>query len=568
MAPHRYKDVFSPTHRKIHFVPFFALWKKFKEGYSSSDLRSDAMSGIIVGLVAMPLGMALAIACGVPPQNGLYTVIIGGLLIALLGGSRFQVSGPTAAFVVILAPIVHKFGLQGLLIAGFLSGFILFFMGLAGLGRLIQFIPYPVTTGFTSGIAVVIASLQFKDFLGLQFESTSSHFAHNISAMVQSFNTLQIQECAVGIVALLLLVFWPKINKKIPSPIIALTTVTLATIVMSHFYPGITFTTIKSKFGGIPQALPSFHVPWYEMTTSGDHVFSLKTIEALIPSAFAIAMLGAIESLLSAVIADGMTQSKHDPDTELCALGIGNMLCPFFGGIAATGAIARTATNIRYGAKSPISAIIHALFALLCVLLFAPYISLVPMAALAALLLVVAFNMSEINHVKHMFLVAPITDVIIFSFCFSLTVMFDMVIGVSVGIVLAALMFMKRMSDFTSGQVLLKEQHKSIHENIPHDHVVYEIAGPLFFGAAEKAVESITSITDESKTIVFLMQHVPLMDMTGLVAFESTLQKLYSKGKTAYLVGVQKQPLSLLKKSTFVTTKNVRFFEKLHDAFS
>lgn len=558
--PPRYQKITSPVFLFFKMRPFAALREKLQEGYGLSDLRADIMSGIVVGMVAVPLGMALSIAVGTPPQYGLYTVIVGGAVVALLGGSRFQVTGPTAAFVVILAPIVHKFGLGGLLLAGLMAGIMLMGMGLAHLGKMIRFIPHPVTTGFSSGIAVVIATLQIKDFFGLQVPDMPGRFLEKVLALFQARFTVSWAEFSVGFVTLLALIYWPKINKKIPAPLIALTFVSLFVVIIKQFFPEFEVATIGNRFSyeidgvighGIPQAVPSINLPW-NFTLVGEKPFqiSLGGFESLLSSAFAIAMLGAIESLLSAVVADGMAQTKHDPDAELFALGVGNVLCPFFGGIPATGAIARTATNIRYGARSPLSAVFHALFALLAILLLAPLVSYLPMAALAALLVLVAYNMSEVKHFFHILRVAPKSDVLVLLICFSLTVIFDMVIGVTVGIVLAALLFMRRMAEVTEAHQIPSENHPvSLNKKVPHDIILYEIAGPMFFGAAEKAAETLTDITDNIRGIIFLMEEVPAMDVTGLVALESAIKKLRNGKRRICLVGLKPQPKELIKKS-------------------
>lgn len=558
--PPRYQRQESHLFPRIHLKPFFALRESFKQGYHWTDFKSDLMAGIVVSMVAIPLSMALAIASGVSPQYGLYTVMVGGGIVALLGGSRFQVTGPTAAFVAILVPIAQKFGFPGLLVAGFLSGIILILMGLMRMGKLIQFIPYPVTTGFTSGIAVVIATLQVKDFLGLNIASLPERFHEKLIVLFQSLGTFSLNELMIGALTLFVLILWPKVNRKVPAPLVALSMVSIFCIILQKLFPGMDFQTIGSRFSfeiagevghGIPQALPSIDWPWNFRGSDGqEFILSLEMIEALIPSAFVIAMLGAIESLLSAVVADGMTQTKHNPDAELIGLGIGNALCPFFGGIPATGAIARTTTNIRFGARTPIASFIHALFTLFVILLFAPYVSYLPMASMAALLLVVAYNMSERKHFVHILKVAPKSDVAVLLICFSLTVMFDMVVGVTVGIVLASLLFMQRMARVTgTTKIASSSSFLNNGEPLPPEIVLYDIAGPLFFGAAEKAAEAMADITDDIKGVIFLMNKVPTMDVTGLVALESAMKKLNDKGKAVYLVGLNVQPAELINKS-------------------
>ncbi len=552
----RYKE----NRKHIHLRPFSALKESFREGYTLSTLRADVLAGIVVGLVALPLGMALAIASKVPPQYGLYTVIVAGAVVAALGGSRCQVTGPTAAFVVILAPIVQKFGFSGLLIAGLMAGVMLILMGAAGLGRLIQFIPHPVTTGFTAGIAVVIAAIQIKDFFGLSIAHMPDGFFERLLALFDARRTASPPEFLISMTTLLILVVWPKINKKIPGPLVALSAAALLAIFVERMFPGVTIATIGNRFGGIPQAAPSFVLPWNFGGPGGGEPFrlSLEVFESLVPSAFAIAMLAAIESLLSAVVADGMAHTRHDPDSELVALGVGNVICPFFGGIAATGAIARTATNIRFGGKTPIAAITHSVFVLLAIFLFAPAVSNLPMAALAALLVVVAYNMSEHKHFFHVLKVAPRSDVIVLLICFSLTVLFDMVVGVSVGIVLAALLFMRRMASLTSGEAIrVGDAEGAAGEALPAGVLVYRIAGPFFFGAAQTAISAINTAAGNVKVVVFTFKDVPTMDVTGLVALEAALAGLKSANKTAILVEVKGQPLELIQKAAIIDGKHV-----------
>ncbi|MEK6578690.1 MAG: C4-dicarboxylic acid transporter DauA [Bdellovibrionota bacterium] len=535
----------------IKLRPFSALRDVLHEGYSLTQLRTDLLAGIVVALVAVPLGMALGIASGVAPQNGLYTVIFAGFTVALLGGSRCQVTGPTAAFVVILLPIVSKFGLGGLLTAGLLSGIILVVMGAARMGQLIRFIPFPVTTGFTSGIAVVIATLQFKDFFGLKPEHLPESYLGRVSALFHARGTAEPIEFAVGICTLAILILWPRINKKIPAPLVALSTAALGVYALRASIPELEIATIQSRFNGIPAGFPDFQMPWNFSGAEGRPlVFNLELIRDLMPSAFAIAMLGAIESLLSAVVADGMARTRHDPDAELVALGTGNLICPFFGGIPATGAIARTATNVRYGGRTPIASMVHALFTLLILLILAPLVSKLPMASLAALLILVAYNMSEVRHFFHILKAAPKSDVIVLLTCFFLTVIFDMVVGVTVGIVLAALLFMRRMAELTSTQNLTgKDSGKGTEIEVPRGVVLYHIAGPLFFGAAEKAVGTIATVRGDFKVLILLMEDVPTLDITGMVALEGVIQTLIQSKKSVILTGVQSQPRSLLEKS-------------------
>jgi SulP family sulfate permease len=451
-----------------------ALRESFRDGYTARDLRADAAAGIVVGIVALPLSMALAIACGVPPQYGLYTAMVGGGLIALCGGSRVNVSGPTAAFVVILAPIAVQFGLGGLLVASMMAGVILVLMGMARLGRLIEFVPHPVTTGFTSGIAVVIATLQLKDFLGLTVPHMPEQYLERVAALARALPTLHWPDLAIGLLTFGLLVAWPKFNGRIPAPLVALSAAGLLAWAAHSAAPQFEVATINDRFSyivegrelrGIPNAPPSFALPWNQPGPDGQPLgMSLDLLRSLGLPALAIAMLGAIESLLCAVVADGMTGYKHDPDAELVAQGIGNIVAPLFGGFAATAAIARTATGIRAGSRSPIAAMMHAVFVLLGMVMLAPLLGHLPMAALAALLVLVAWRMSEIRHFTHILHVAPRSDILILMTCFLLTVVFDMVVSVTAGVMLAALLFMKEMSEL-SQVALMTGKHPQLIES-------------------------------------------------------------------------------------------------------
>ena len=527
-----------------------AIRRTFKAQYRWRDFRADVLAGIVVAVVALPLSMALAIASGVPPQHGIYTAIVAGGLIALFGGSSVQVSGPTAAFVVVLAPIAAKFGLGGLLLATMMAGVLMLAAGLVKSGRLIEFIPYPVTTGFTSGIAVVIATLQLKDFLGLSIAKMPEHYVDKVSALAGAMPTMKAEEIALGVGTLLVLVLLPKLTKVLPSPLIALPLAALVAYVMDLDVATInsqfTYTVGGETFHGIPQLPPIPILPWLAAGPDGRPIaLSLELIRDLGGSAFAIAMLGAIESLLSAVVSDGMTGLRHDPDAELIGQGLGNIVAPFFGGIAATGAIARTATNVRCGARSPIAAITHALFILASVLLVAPLLGYLPMASMAALLMVVAWNMSEVKHFGHVLRTGPRGDVFVLLTCFLLTVVFDMVVSVSVGVVLAAILFMRRMADVASVKLVgASSEHAQIH--VPPSVIVYQIAGPLFFGAAQKAMSSLRTVEGRVATVILDLTAVPIIDATGLVNLESSIGRLRKSGIHVILAGVQSQPLTAI----------------------
>lgn len=531
----------------------YGLRSRLREGYGWADFRADAMSGLVVGIVALPLSMALAKTTGVAPQHGLYTAIIAGIVCALLGGTRMQITGPTAAFVVILEPIVSKHGVGGLLVAGMMAGVILVAMGLARLGRLMTFIPHPVTTGFTAGIALVIALLQLRDALGIETAGRPHGIVEYLEALWQARGTVNGWDALLCGLTLGLLIGIPRVVKRIPAPLIALAAVAGLAVLLDHLVAGFHAQTIGTKFSsviggetvrGIPPLPPLPVLPWQLGDASGaSFELSYGLIRELLPAAFAIAMLGAIESLMSAVIADGMAGTKHDPNSELIALGIGNMVCPFFGGIAATGALARTATNIRAGARSPISSVIHALFILACTIALAPLMAYLPLAAMAALLLIVARNMSEARHFVRLLRIAPRSDVLVLLTCFGLTVVFDMVIAVSVGVMLAALLFMRRMAVMTK---ITLDTSVTQQFDMPPGVRLYEIAGPLFFGAANVAMETLESVGEEARTVILSMKQVNVMDATGLVALSSMLDRLSRDNRKVILAALQPEPAALL----------------------
>jgi SulP family sulfate permease len=542
-------------------LPAAALRAVLREGYTRHDLRSDVLAGMVVGVVALPLAMALAIAVGVAPQHGLYTAIVAGLLVAALGGSRTQVTGPTAAFIVILAPIYARFGMAGLLVSGIMGGLMLIAMGLGRLGQLIEFIPHPVTTGFTAGIGTVIATLQIKDVLGLQLARNPGSFFDRLAVMWQARGSASLSELAVGMGTLALLLGIPRLTKRVPAPLIAIPLAGVAAALLNHLAPGHGVATIASRFhvtvgghvvNGVPPLPPLPMIPWHAAGPNGAQLpISLGVLRELLSGAFAVAMLGGIESLLSAVIADGMAGTRHDPDAELLALGVANVVAPFFGGIPATGAIARTATNIRSGARSPFASMVHALTVLAAVIVLAPLIGYLPMAGLAALLLLVAWNMAEAKHFAHILRVAPRSDVLVLVTCFVLTVVFDMVVAVSVGVVLAALLFMRRMAEITHARLTGDERTGApgIPEDLDRRIAIYDVAGPLFFGAAQKAVGSLAAIGGGLKVLIVRLDQVPIMDATGLVALESAIAALSKRGCVTILTGLQKQPQGLIERA-------------------
>lgn len=532
-----------------------AIRRTLHGGYDKAAFRADVLAGLVVGIVALPLSMALAIAVGVPPQHGLYTAIVGGVVVALTGGSKFQITGPTAAFVVILAPIVSRHGLAGLLMAGLMAGVFLVAMGIARFGRLIQFIPHPVTTGFTAGIATVIATLQIKDLFALPVSHMPETYLEKVRALIDARAGFSISDSVTAALTFVVLLtiprYFPRLVARVPVPLIAIVLVSGLTTLAHWIRPAFAVATIGSRFqsevggqliAGIPQVPPLPTLPW------GAGGLTLGAVSQLGSAAFAIAMLGAIESLLSAVIADGMTGKKHDPDAELVGLGIGNIVVPFFGGIAATGALARTATNIRAGARSPVAAVIHSVVILLAILLLAPLVAFVPMASLAALLLLVAWRMSEVRHFMTIVRIAPKSDVFVLLLCYALTVLFDMVVAVSVGVVLAALLFMRRTAELTHGRILDQGQGESEHEMVP-GMTLYEIAGPLFFGAAQNAVNALAAVDAETRVVVLALGRVPSIDATGFVALESAITRLTQARKAVILAGPLPEPQSVFQRA-------------------
>ncbi len=555
-----------------------ALRQTQSEGYGLRRFQSDVMAGLTVGVIALPLSMALAIASGVPPQHGLYTAVVAGALAALLGGSRVSVTGPTAAFVVLLAPVSLKFGLGGLLLATVMAGFIQVAMGVGRLGRLIQFIPYPVTTGFTAGIAAVIAILQLKDFFGLAPGAMPDHTLEKLGALWAAHSTFRWQDALIGALTMGILLGWPRVTRRVPPSLIAIPVGAFVAYGLSHWLAGFDVATIGSRFqyvlngetgAGIPPIPPTFRMPWNFAGGDGTPIgLSLDVLQSLVMPATAIAVLGSIESLLCAVVADGMIGSKHDPDNELVAQGIGNLVAPFFGGFAATGAIARTAANIRSGGRTPWASVVHAAFVLVAMLTLAPLLAYLPMASLAALLLVVAWNMSDLKHFIHIAKIGPKSDIVVLLTCFSLTVVFDMVIAVTVGVVLASLLFMRRMAEITHSRMLDEEAHEVANLDVPSNTQIYEIAGPLFFGAAEKAFNQLLRVEggDLPKVLIVHLHGVPAMDITGLVALETMLERARHHKMTTILAAVQSQPLKVLQKAGIASNHQVVICDTLGEA--
>lgn len=525
-------------------LPFRALVDAcWREKYTVSRLSRDLIAGITVGIIAIPLAMALAIGSGVPPQYGLYTSAIAGIVIALSGGSRYSVSGPTAAFVVILYPVAQQFGLSGLLMATLLSGVFLILFGLARFGRLIEYIPLPVTLGFTSGIGITIATMQIKDFFGLEIAHMPEHYLPKVAALAVALPGLNPGDAAIGIVTLGVLVLWPRLGIRLPGHLPALLA-GCAVMGVVHLLGG-DVATIGSRFhylladgtqgSGIPPLLPQLVLPWDLPGSS--FTLSFDALRALLPAAFSMAMLGAIESLLCAVVLDGMTGTRHNANSELIGQGLGNLVAPFFGGIPATAAIARSAANVRAGATSPLAAVFHALLVLLALLALAPLLSWLPLSAMAALLLMVAWNMSEAHKVIGLLRRAPKDDIVVMLICLSLTVLFDMVIAISVGVVLASLLFMRRVARMT--------RLAPLNVSVPEDVLAVRVTGPLFFAAAEGIFTPLLAQAAGKRVIVMQWDAVPVLDAGGLDALQRFIERL-PDGCELRICHLEFQPLRTL----------------------
>ncbi|WP_062350243.1 SulP family inorganic anion transporter [Bacillus kwashiorkori] len=510
--------------------------------YSLQSFQKDLVSGLIVGVIAIPLGMAFAIASGVNPEYGIYTTIVAGILISIFGGSKYQIGGPTGAFIPILFGIVMTYGFENLLIAGFMAGIILVLMGIFKLGTLIKFIPRPVTIGFTTGIAVIIFFGQIPNFLDLEGVESKEYFIENLQEIWLHITSINLYSIFTALICLAVILITPKILPKVPGPLIGLI---VSTVIAATFFPE-KIATIGSTYGGIPNKLPSFHFP--EIT--------IEKIILLLQPAFIIAMLGSIESLLSAVVADGMTNSKHNSNRELVGQGIANIITPLFGGIPATGAIARTATNIKTGAVSPLSGVIHSVVVLIVLLLFAPFASKIPLASMAPILMVVAWNMSERKVFAHL-LKTKTGDTLVLLATFLLTVFVNLTVAVPVGLILAIIIFTKRMSEvMVIQQALPNLQHKNkkIESLVEKDGrtcpqiSIYNIEGPLFFGAAQSFEQTIMStINYRPKVLLLRMGKVPFMDTTGASHFSSII-KHFSQQGTVIISGINAQPKEVLKR--------------------
>jgi SulP family sulfate permease len=500
--------------------------------WTRAHIRNNVLAGVVVGIVALPLAMAFAIASGARPEQGLYTAIVAALLTSIFGGTRVQISGPTGAFIAVLAIITAQHGIAGLQIATLMAGVILLVFGLARLGAVIKYIPDPVIAGFTAGIGVIIFVGQWKDFLGLTPAPSGLRFHEKLWSLIEALPTLNPATVGLALLALLILTVGARFLRRIPAPLVALLVVTAVQAVF-HF-KGV--ATIGSAFGAIPRGLPAFSIPSLD----------LARILSLVGPAFTIALLGAIESLLSAVVADGMTGTRHDSNQELIGQGIANIVAPLFGGFAATGAIARTATNIRNGATSPLAGIVHSVFLILVILVLAPLASAIPLCCLSAILFVVAWNMSELPHVVRLVRGAPKVDAGILLLTFFLTVFVDLVVAVNVGVILAALFFMRRMADSVNveqqspwpdpgGAATAAVTAVAANNGV----VVFSIDGPIFFGAAEKLERTLAHIQRPATTLILRMGNVPFVDATGIFAIEEIISDFKRHGATVLLVEVR-----------------------------
>jgi SulP family sulfate permease len=511
--------------------------------YSNRDFLADLTAGVTVGIVALPLAMAFAIASGAPPQAGIFTAVIAGFCISALGGTKVSIGGPTGAFIVILYGIGVKYGLENLAICTIIAGVILLAMGFARLGTMIKYIPYPVTMGFTSGIAVLIFSTQIKDFFGLKLDKVPSEFVEKMKALGEHFSTWDGPTVVLAAASLAIIVFWPKAwQRRVPGSIVALL---LGTVVAAGFH--LPIETIGSKFGGIPLGLPKMHLP----------ALAWENVQHLIQPAFTIALLAAIESLLCAVVADGMVDDRHDSNQELVAQGLANIISPLFGGIAATSAIARTATNIKSGARTPIAGIIHALTLLVILLAAAPLAKFIPLATLSAVLVNVAIHMGEWHNFRRLPR-WPRSDALVFLTALLLTVIIDLTVAVEIGMVLAAMLFIKRASETT--QIMAVDEttetegshHSLVGKEIPKGVLVYRIFGAFFFGAADKLETALKRLKQEPDVLILRMRKVMAMDATGLNALEDLAERLQRAGKHLVLSGPHTQPLLVMEKAGFL----------------
>lgn len=519
------------------------LFTCYRSGYSRTLFFNDLIAGLITGVVALPLAIAFGIASGVPPEQGLYTAIVAGFLISFFSGSRVQIGGPTGAFVVIVYGIIQQHGMNGLMVATLMAGVMLVLMGFCRLGAIIKYLPYPLIVGFTTGIAVIIAVTQVPDFLGIKLQQIPPEFLGKLRAIITNLHRIDPACAAIGLLALLIMTFWPRITRRIPGSLVAIIVTTLTV----HFLH-LPLETIGSRFGEVPNHLPCLQLPTF-------HALHMRELFA---PALTIALLAGIESLLSAVVADGMTGKKHNSNMELIAQGIANIVTPLFGGIPATGAIARTATSIKNGGTTPLAGIVHALTLAFILLFFGGSASLIPMCALSAVLLVVAYNMSEWRLFVKLFK-SPRSDVLVLLAVFGLTIFTDLTIAIQTGVVLAAFLFMRRMESVANAGIIQPDDMPGEGEDpmalanfdIPAGIEVFEINGPFFFGAASKFQDAIAKLK-MPKILILRMRHVPAIDATGLRALEDIVFSVQRNGSVLLISGIHKQPANAMKKAGLV----------------
>ncbi|HEX4039393.1 MAG TPA: sulfate permease [Acidobacteriaceae bacterium] len=511
-------------------------------GYTPRKFAADLGAGITVGLVALPLAMAFGIASGVTPEAGLYTAVVAGFVISALGGSRVQIGGPTGAFVVIVAGIVAKFGLSGLTLVTLMAGVLLVIMGVTGLGSAVKFIPRPVIIGFTNGIALLIASTQVKDFLGLKTGAAPSNFVPRMKVLAEHLGTVSWPTVGLGCATLAIILVWPRVSRRIPGSILAVLACTATAAAL-----GLHVETIGTRFGGIPQGFPRLALPHLH----AEHILPL------LPSALTVALLGAIESLLSAVVADGMSGDRHNSNVELVAQGVANLAAPLFGGIPATGAIARTATNIRAGARTPVSGMVHALTLLLVLLAAAPLARFIPLSTLAAVLFVVSWNMGEWREIGGVLRMAK-ADIAVWLATFTLTVVADLTVAVGVGMALAALLYIYRIAETTTVTRVTPEYlqeglaHVLQDKEIPEEAAILRIHGPFLFGATQKLEEATEELSELPAIVILRLRNMTALDATGLHALEVFADRLRASGRTLLLCGARDQPAELIARADFI----------------
>ncbi len=542
--------------RSRHLEP--KLLTVLREGYDARQFVRDLIAGIIVGIVALPLAIAFAIASGLKPEQGLYTAIVAGFLISAFGGSRVQIGGPTGAFIVIVYGIVQQHGYQGLAVATLMAGGLLIVMGLAGLGTVIEFVPYPVTVGFTSGIALIIAASQVRDFLGLRMDRVPADFLEKISAYAEHIGSWNPQALTIGLLTIVIIVYWPRLTHRVPGSLVAI----LLTTWLTHAF-ALPVDTIGDRFGAVPTTLPVPALP----------VFDWGLIKQMAAPAVTIAILAAIESLLSAVVADGMLGTRHRSNAELVAQGIANIVSPLFGGMPATGAIARTATNVKNGGRTPIAGLVHALTLLLIMLCFGRWAALIPLPSLAGILFIVAYHMSEWRHFARLFR-SPPGDILILLNTFLLTVLIDLTVAIETGMILAAFLLMRRVAGLSQvGYVtdLLQEQEEGedaeavSRRRVPSGVEVFEVYGTFFFGAVSKFKDALRRVERAPKVLILRLREVHAIDATGLRVIEDLVDKNWRTGTALIVSGAQAQPMEALTRSGLVTRIGERNFQQTLD---